>query len=82
MPTNQPSRFVGDATDFVIPQCFHCGRYRDRTQDGTDVCEAFPQGIPQAIFLNRIVHDTAQPGDNGLLYVLKQGVKNPPPIRP
>jgi len=44
-------------------QCSDCVH---RLRPGT--CQAFPEGIPQRIFLNEISHRSPYPGDHGLQY--------------
>lgn len=52
----------------VIPQCLHCARFNN--DDDNNTCQAFPLGIPDAIWSGRVDHSRASfPGDNGLLYL-------------
>jgi len=75
-----PSPLVGSLADFTWGQCIYCARLQPNA-----VCEAFPQGIPEAILLNWHDHRTPYPGDNGLLLTLIEGVEVPEsfePLRP
>lgn len=64
------NRFVGRPDEMVSPQCNHCRRWNMMK----DTCEAFPDGVPMEIAMNR--HDHRQPftGDNGVLFESKDGV--------
>jgi hypothetical protein len=46
-------------------QCVSCKHYKI-TSPAT--CEAFPEGIPGEIYLNKHSHLTPYPGDNGILF--------------
>lgn len=48
-------------------QCFWCERFRG--ENPNPVCDAFPDGIPDKIFLGEIDHTKPYKGDNGLTYV-------------
>lgn len=51
----------------VTSQCGLCTRFRVDSEDRF-VCDAFPSGIPEAIFGNRFDHRDAYVGDNGLRF--------------
>jgi len=51
---------------FRVPQCTRCRYYRFNS---TRACDAFPDGIPDDVYANRIHHDHPIPGDHGLRYV-------------
>ena len=36
-------------------------------------CEAFPDGIPDELLRENVLHDKPYPGDNGLRYEQRQG---------
>lgn len=48
------------------PLCLTCKRLT-----GEQVCEAFPNGIPDAIYWGGYNHRNSYPGDNGLRYLPK-----------
>ena len=54
-------------------QCSVCARYyaKKSHEQGVSMCEAFPAGIPDAIFFNEANHKVPYPGDNGLQFVPK-----------
>jgi hypothetical protein len=38
----------------------------DTTGDPQQICNAYPDGIPEAIWWNRVDHRQPQPGDHGI----------------
>lgn len=65
MPDPRPERFLGKASDFKRSQCASCVH----KHPGRDRCEAFPEGIPQEILLNRFDHSEVHPDqDNQITY--------------
>ena len=46
-----------------IGQCINCAHY-----NGSRKCDAFPEGIPQAVFDDVVDHGVHIPGDNGLRF--------------
>ena len=49
-----------------VPVCWTCKNY---AQDSPDpVCRAFPDGIPEQIYLGNVPHKKPYPGDNGIRY--------------
>ena len=46
-----------------MSRCFKCARYK-----GDLSCEAFPQGIPEAIITGKVDHDSPVDGDGGKVY--------------
>lgn len=53
-----------------VPICWTCKNY---TQDPTkNTCKAFPDEIPEAIYLGRVKHTKPYPGDNGIQYEEKK----------
>lgn len=47
----------------VFYLCLSCVRFLDDNK-----CEAFPDGIPEAIIKNEVDHHYSYTGDNGLLF--------------
>lgn len=59
------------------PQCNDCGRLRPADPDRKGFyCDAFPDGVPDAILCNTHDHKTPYPGDNGLTFEPKDGKKD------
>lgn len=56
------------------PLCDTCSRWDDAAYPDPPRCEAFPDGIPDAI-LDGADHRTAFPGDGGLRYVMVPGAE-------
>ena len=55
--------FSGSSPTMSASYCLCCERWRGR---GT--CDAFPDGVPMEIRLNRVDHREPYPGDGGLRY--------------
>ena len=50
------------------PQCGMCKRWVGLNEQDRPVCEAFPNGIPRAVFDEEVDHFRENyPGDNGML---------------
>lgn len=47
----------------IDSQCNSCKYYH-----GFGKCDAFPNGIPETILDNDIIHDSPYPGDHGIQY--------------
>lgn len=47
-------------------QCLVCAHRREPQADGTQTCDAFPNGIPLAIQRNQVDHREPQLGDHGV----------------
>ena len=64
----------------LLPQCKRC-KYKHSYYDGKKklTCAAFPDGVPDDILLNRHKHTESYPGDNGILFELREGAE-PGPI--
>jgi hypothetical protein len=52
-----------DNDSITLWQCLTCVHRIDLS-----VCKAFPDGIPEEIVRERVVHDKPYPGDNGIQY--------------
>lgn len=46
-------------------QCYGC----IRRYPGSRQCQAFPDGIPDDIYLGKVIHDKPYEGDHGLMYI-------------
>jgi hypothetical protein len=55
--------------------CAWCTRFRPAVRDRT-ICEAFPEGIPEAIRLMDHDHRRPYPGDHGLRFAAAPGTKD------
>lgn len=63
------------------PECLFCTRYhRDDLENFT--CDAFPEGIPEAIILSEVKHRTSIPGDHGLTFEAVSPVEPVEPTMP
>lgn len=56
------------------PICMVCKHLHDSINSFT--CDAFPDGIPQAIAMNGADHRDAFSGDNGIRFEVKEGVSD------
>ncbi len=55
---------------FAQPICSACARLRPRDDGPGLVCDAFPDGIPDAIYEGGFDHREAFPGDHGVRFIL------------
>src|SRR5262245_37799855 len=68
----------------IPPQCVTCARFRspfdadDPMAAPLQTCDAYPDGIPDAIWWNTVDHREAQDGDHGLQWApIADGVEFP-----
>lgn len=52
----------------IFSKCFDCKNCIEKTENDIFVCRAFPDGIPEDVFWNRIDHTENIEGDNGIKY--------------
>jgi hypothetical protein len=48
--------------------CAFCKHFRERLENGTLTCAAFPNGIPEPIASAKVEHTAPYPGDNGIRF--------------
>ena len=53
----------------VQPMCLAC-KHLDRERENQHVCNAFTEGIPDEIWMNRHDHHDPYPGDNGIRFLI------------
>jgi len=57
-------RFTWGPGELKLSQCAYCV-HKDKSGA---TCTAFPDGIPEDILDNEVIHDKPYPGDHGVLY--------------
>ena len=55
-------------TTYLAPICLGCTHLRIQQPDQPLTCDAYPNGIPQAILHSGVDHRTPQPGDHGITF--------------
>lgn len=62
--------------------CMYCLRFHEADLQ-EETCDAFPNGIPNAIIMMEADHRKPYPGDHGLLFLVEPGSEDLlPPIEP
>lgn len=56
-------------------KCLDCKNLGRTTNEFIPTCKAFPKGIPDEIFFEKIMHDKPYAGDNGIRFENKFKVK-------
>lgn len=52
----------------IFSQCLDCSNYIDNSEKGKHCCKAFPDGIPEDVFWNKIRHNENIENDNGIKF--------------
>lgn len=54
-------------TSIARPNCLDCKHYKseDSNANETPLCKAYPDGIPEEIYYNEILHDTVRKDQEG-----------------
>ena len=55
------------------PICLECARLQGQRKNRSPSCAAFPNGIPDAIYLGAFDHRSAYVGDKGIRFQLAEG---------
>lgn len=59
----------------VFPQCTDCKHLLNEKKNDHFCCKAFPDGIPEDVFWNRVSHNTVIEGDHGFKFEpIKDGI--------
>ncbi len=61
--SSRRDRFLISDDDIRLTQCILCKHYTEQKR-----CEAFPNGIPEAIWENKFDHRMPYRGDNGIQF--------------
>lgn len=72
-PPSQGSRFVYDKDNPIVfkTRCHLC-LHKFRGRPG---CAAYPSGIPHDLAIGNVLHEDPYPGDQGIRFELKPGLK-------
>ncbi|MDD6570767.1 MAG: hypothetical protein PUF12_00105 [Thermoflexaceae bacterium] len=52
----------------VFSQCLDCKNFIGKDKEGKYICKAYPEGIAEDIFWNRVSHKENIDGDKGFKY--------------
>lgn len=52
----------------IFSQCMDCKNYTGKNKDGKFCCTAFPNGIPDDVFWNKIIHNEHIVNDNNIIF--------------
>lgn len=63
------------------PECLRCAHF-DNSPNATKLsCAAFPDGIPERVYMSEVLHHEHLPGDHGLLFTPRATEAPPVPLR-
>ncbi len=64
----RPIDIIDKFPTIYSPVCSSCRHFHRGERVGTNVCDAFPDGIPEAIWEGKNDHREAYPGDHGIQF--------------
>lgn len=59
----------------IFSRCLDCQHFKGKDEEERFICEAFPNGIPEDVFWNKIDHTENTEGDNGIKYQEREGFR-------
>lgn len=64
----RPMAIIDKFPTIYSPVCSYCRHLHRGKPVGTNVCDAFPDGVPEAIWEGKNDHRKAHPGDHGIQF--------------